>query len=151
MASATLIGILVLAGCATTGAGRTPPDVAEAKALNQRFVDAMSSKNLDAAMSCFWNSPDLILVLYGATVRGYESCKAGIAKMFADNDSVKLDVNEVTYVPIGDMWMAVGTATYTLQPKGGATTKLVERWTDLEREIGGKLVYVLDHATIVPE
>ena len=146
-------GIFLLAGCATTGGvtSVTATDLADAKAMGQRFVDAMSRKDLDAAMSCFWKSPDLVLVLWGNTVRGYDGVRAGIAQMFDQNDSVKLVVNEISHVPIGDMIMAVGTATYDLQPKSGPSQRIVERWTDMERKIDGRWVYVLDHATIVPK
>jgi uncharacterized protein (TIGR02246 family) len=149
VAGAVVVGV-ILSGCASTGTSVTPSDLADARALNQKFAEAMNRKDLDGAMSCFWNSPDLILVLWGTTVRGYEGVRAGIKQMFDQNESVKLEVNELTFVPVGDMIMAVGTATYYLQPKSGPSQKIVERWTDLERKIDGRWVYVMDHATIVP-
>jgi ketosteroid isomerase-like protein len=111
----------------------------------------MSSKDLDAAMACFWNSPDLIVVVFGNTQRGYDSVRAGVGQMFAQNESVKLVINEISYVPMGDMIMAVGTATYDLKPVGAPGVQIVERWTDLEKKIDGRWVYVLDHATMVPK
>ncbi len=39
-----------------------------------------------------------------------------------------------------------------LQPKGGGqSVHVVERWTDLERRINGRWVYLLDHTTLVPK
>jgi len=147
---AFVVGFLMLAACATTGG--TKPDLTDAQKLGNRFTEAMSHKDLDGAMSCFWNSPDLIVVLFGNVQRGYDTVRAGIAQMFAQNESVKLVVNEISYVPIGDMIMAVGTATYDLKPlAGGPNQQIVERWTDLEKKIDGRLVYVLDHATMVPK
>jgi len=147
---AFVVGTLMLAACATTGG--TKPDLTEAQKLGNRFTEAMSHKDLDGAMSCFWNNPDLIVVLFGNVQRGYDTVRAGIAQMFAQNESVKLVVNEISYVPIGDMIMAVGTATYDLKPIGGGPSQqIVERWTDLEKKIDGRLVYVLDHATMVPK
>ncbi len=144
---------LLAMGCATTGAGRplSSSDVAEVKALVNQFTDAMSRKDLDGAMQCFWNDPQLVVVLYGNTVRGYDAVKGGIAQMFAQNETVKLTVNEISYVGMGDMVMAVGTATYDLKPVNGDSTQLVERWTDLEKKVDGRWVYVMDHATIVPK
>jgi hypothetical protein len=49
------------------------------------------------------------------------------------------------------MIMAVGTATYDLKPVGAPGVQIVERWTDLEKKIDGRWVYVLDHATMVPK
>ena len=147
---AFVVGFLMLAACATTSG--TKPDLTEAQKLVNRFTEAMSHKDLDGAMACFWNSPDLIVVLFGNVQRGYDSVRAGIAQMFAQNESVKLVVNEISYVPISDMIMAVGTATYDLKPIGGGPSQqIVERWTDLEKKIDGRLVYVLDHATMVPK
>lgn len=145
-----IIGILLLEACATTKSLSTA-DLAEAKDLDQQFVKAMSSKDLDAAMACFWNSPDLIVVLFGNVQRGAEAVRGGIAQMFAQNESVKLTVNEATYVPAGDGIITVGTATYDLKPTGGTSLQIVERWTDLKRKIDGRWVYVLDHATMVPK
>ncbi len=65
-------------------------DLAEAKDLERRFTEAMSRKDLDAVMDCFWNSPDLIVVLFGNVQRGAEAVRGGIAQMFEQNESVKL-------------------------------------------------------------
>ena len=40
-------------------------DLAGAKDLDRRLTDALSRKDLDAAMACFWNDPDLVLILDG--------------------------------------------------------------------------------------
>jgi ketosteroid isomerase-like protein len=139
----------VLAACATT-TSMDATDLSEAKDLDRQFVQAMSAKDLDAAMACFWDSPDLIVVLFGNVQRGAEAVWAGISRMFAENDSVRLTVNEANYVPVGDAVMTVGTATYDLQPTGGPSVQIVEVWTDLKRKIGGRWVYVLDQATMIP-
>ena len=142
---------LLPAACVTSGGVLSAADRAGVEDLVDRFTDAMSRKDLDGAMACFWNSPELIVVLFGNTQRGYETVRGGIAAMFEQNETVRLTVNEISYVPVGNMVMAVGTATYDLKPKGGPAMQLVERWTDLEQKIDGRWVYVLDHATMVPK
>jgi ketosteroid isomerase-like protein len=147
-----LIAMVFLSvACVTSGGAMRPADRAAAEELGRRFTEAMSRKDLDGAMSCFWNSPELIVVLFGNVQRGYDSVRSGIAAMFEQNETVKLTINEISYVPAGNMIMAVGTATYDLKPKGGPAMQLVERWTDLEQRIDGRWVYVLDHATMVPK
>ena len=126
-------------------------DLAEVKDLERRFTEAMSRKDLDAVMDCFWNSPDLIVVLFGNVQRGAEAVRGGIAQMFEQNESVKLTVNEASHVPVGDGVMTVGIETYDLKPKNGPSMQIVEAWTDLKRKIDGRWVYVLDQATMVPE
>jgi len=129
----------------------TEADLAESEDLDRRFTEAMSRKDLDAAMACFWNDPDLVVVLGGHVHRGPDAVRDAIKELFDQNESVRLEVNEVSYVPVGDGIMAVGTATYELKPTSGPRQLMVERWSDLRRKIDGRWVYVLDHATTLPE
>jgi uncharacterized protein (TIGR02246 family) len=121
------------------------------QALNDEFCRAMSAKDLDAAMACFWTSPDLVVVLWGNVLRGAEAVRAALAQFFEQHSAVRLDVNDCTHLPAGDGVIAVGTATYRLRDRAGAEQQIVERWTDVRRHIDGRWVYVLDHATVVPE
>jgi len=152
---AALVGMLVLAGCASTGAAGaasiSAADMAGVKDLAQRFVDSINRKDLDGTMACIWNSPEMIWVSFGTVIRGYSGFRSGMAQMFTDNDTVKIAVNDISYVPVGNAVMAVGTATIDLQPKSGPSQHIVERWTDVERKIDGRWVYVLDHTTLVPK
>ena len=148
--------ILLTGGCGENGEETEKvlgeADFSAAKALEQRFVDAMSNKDLDGVMACFWDSPDLVVILSGTVLRGTDAVRASIEQMFAQNESVKLTVNESFDVAAGDGIITVGTATYDLQPAGdGEPIQLVERWSDLKQKIDGRWVYVLDHVTIVPK
>ena len=125
-------------------------ELAEAKELDQKFTEAMGRKDLDAVMACFWNSPDLVLVSDGEVQRGADAVRSHLERRFARVGSVKLEVNEVTYLQSGDGVIGVGTATFDLQPASGPRQLMVERWSDLRRKIDGRWVYVLDHTTIVP-
>ncbi len=126
-------------------------DLAEAKDLDRRFTEAMSQKDLDAAMACFWNGPDLVVVLNGNVYLGPHAARAAIKEVFDQNETVRLEVNEITHVPSGDGVIGIGTATYELKPAGGPRKLMVERWSDLRRKIDGRWVYVLDHTTVMPE
>ncbi len=101
-------------------------------------------------MACFWNSPDLVVVLWGDVLRGADAVRNNIKRLFDQNQSVRLEVDEITHLLSGDGVVAVGTATFDLKPWNGSSQKIVERWSDLRRKIDGRWVYVLDHAT-VPE
>jgi ketosteroid isomerase-like protein len=150
-----LAGMLLLAGCASMGAAGgasiSATDMAGVKDLAQRFVDSINRKDLDGTMACVWNSPDMIWVSFGTVIRGYSGFRNGMAQMFAANETVKIVVNDISYVPVGNAVMAVGTATIDMQPKSGPSQRVVERWTDVERKIDGRWVYVLDHTTVVPQ
>ena len=129
----------------------TGADLAEAKELDRRLIEAMERKDLDAVMACFWDNPDLFVVLDGKVKRGPPAVRAAFKELFDQNESVRLEVNEVTHLPSGDGVIGVGTATYELKSEGGPPRLMVERWSDLRRKIGGRWVYVLDHTTVMPK
>jgi ketosteroid isomerase-like protein len=125
-------------------------DLSEAIDLDRRFTEAMGRKDLDAAMECFWNDPDLVVVLWGKIQRGPEAVRAGIKEILDKNESLKVEINEVKYLPSGDVVIGVGTATYEMKTAGGPCKLMVERWSDVRRKIDGRWVYVLDHASEIP-
>jgi ketosteroid isomerase-like protein len=126
-------------------------DLQAQKELDHRFCEAMSRKDLNGVMSCLWNDPNLIVVLFDGTVyRGWESVREAVGHLFTSFLSVRLDIDEVTHIPLGDGAAAVGTATYQLQAPDGSTQRVVERWTDLRRQVDGRWIYVLDHAHALP-
>jgi ketosteroid isomerase-like protein len=129
----------------------THADLTDAKDLDRRFTEAMSRKDLDAAMACFWNDPDLVVVLWGKVQRGPAAVRAAIKEIFDKNESVRLEINDVIHLPAGDGVIGVGTATYELRPESGPRKLMVERWSDLRRKIDGRWVYVLDHASEMPD
>ncbi len=129
----------------------TESELAEARELDQRLCEAISRKDLEAAMACFWDSPELIAVIAGSVQKGPEAVRNGFKQLFAQNESVALEVNEVTYLRSGDGIIGVGTATFQLKPVNSQRKLMVERWSDLRRKIDGRWVYVLDHTTMVPE
>jgi ketosteroid isomerase-like protein len=120
--------------------------------LDQAFCSAMSRKDLEGVMRCLWKDPNLMVVLWDATVyRGWESIRAAVQQLFDTFPAVRLGIDEVSHVPVGDGVVAVGTATYDLEAKDGSAVRIVERWTDLRRQINGRWVYVLDHAHELPK
>ncbi len=126
-------------------------ELEEAKKLDQRLCEAIGRKDLDAAMACFWDSPELIAVIAGSVQKGPEAVRNGLKQIFDQNESVSMEVNEVTYLRSGDGVIGVGTATFELKPVNGQRQLMVERWSDLRRKIDGRWVYVLDHTTMVPK
>jgi ketosteroid isomerase-like protein len=127
-------------------------DLQAQKELDEAFCGAMSRKDLESVMRCLWEDPNLVVVLWDATVyRGPEAIRAAAQQLFDTFAAVHLKIDEVSHVPVGDGVVAVGTATYDLQAKDGSAVRIVERWTDLRRQINGRWVYVLDHAHELPK
>ncbi len=126
-------------------------ELAESKDLDRRFCEALGRKDLDAAMACFWDSPDVVVLIAGNVQRGPAAVRKGIRELFAQNESLRVEISEITYLRSGDGVIGVGTATFNLKPVNGKPEIMVERWSDLRRKIDGRWVYVLDHATIMPK
>jgi ketosteroid isomerase-like protein len=127
-------------------------DLQAQKELDETFCSAMTRKDLEGVMRCLWEDPNLVVVLWDATVyRGPEAIRAAAQQLFDTFAAVRLKIDEVSHVPVGDGVVAVGTATYDLQAKDGSAVRIVERWTDLRRQINGRWVYVLDHAHELPK
>ena len=102
-------------------------------------------------MQCLWHDPNLVVVLWDATVyRGWDSVRNAVQQLFDTFPKVSLGIDEVSHVPVGDGIVAVGTATYNLQSADGSAVRIVERWTDLRRKVDGRWIYVLDHAHALP-
>ena len=115
--------------------------------LDQRFTGGMSRQDIEQVMSCFWNSPDLILVVYDGTVfRGFDNVRKAIEQLFTQCETLSLVIDEVSHVRQGESVFAVGTATYQMKTNDGLSQKVTERWTDVRRKVDGRWVYVMDHA-----
>jgi len=118
--------------------------------LDSRFVQAMSNKDVEGAMGCLLDSPELVVVLWGTVLRGPQAIRQSITDLFAQMRSVHLEINEVTHWRLGDAVFAVGTATYEFEAPDGTKSTVKERWTDVRQNVAGKWVYVLDHAAQIP-
>jgi ketosteroid isomerase-like protein len=126
-------------------------DLQSQRELDNAFCSAMTRKDLAAVMQCLWHDPNLVVVLFDATVyRGWENVRNAVQGLFDTFPQVRLEIDEVSHVPVGDGVVAVGTATYSLQTADGSAVRIVERWTDLRRKVDGRWVYVLDHAHALP-
>ena len=117
--------------------------------LDRRFVAAMSTKDIEGAMSCFIDSPDLVAVLWGKEFRGRGEVREAIANLFSAYDEITLAIDRVREFRSGDSVLAVGQATYTLK-KSGEVSRLTEIWTDVRHKVNDQWVYVMDHAEALP-
>ena len=125
----------------------TAEELAGIQDLDSRFVDAYNRLDVDGFMDCLWRSPNFVVLLYDGTVFiGWDTVREVVAETFAGLESAHVVIDEVTFLRSGDAIMAVGTASYELQPKDGPLQKFSARWTDFRRIENGQWVYVSDHA-----
>ena len=118
--------------------------------LDSRFLAAISNKDVESAMACFLDSPDLVVVLYGDVLRGPTAVRQFLTDLFSRMRAIRLDIHEVSHCILGDSVLAVGTATFEMEALDGTRSKLKECWTDARQKVAGRWVYVLDHATQIP-
>ncbi|MDA2923843.1 nuclear transport factor 2 family protein [Acidobacteria bacterium AH-259-L09] len=86
--------------------------------LDERFVEGMSQKDIEQVMSCLWNSPDLILVDFDGNVfRGSDDVRKVFEQFFAQSESLRLVIDEISHIRAGESVFAVGTAIYKMQAK----------------------------------
>ena len=129
----------------------TGEDLLANQALDQRFAEGISKKDIEQVMSCVWNSPGLVFVDFeGNVIRGSDNFRKVFEQMFAQNESLRLVIDEISHIRVGESVFAVGTATYTMQTKDGTSQQITERWTDLRTKVEGQWVYALDHIHLLP-
>jgi ketosteroid isomerase-like protein len=115
--------------------------------LDRRFCEAMSNKDVEGVMGCLLDSPGLVVVLYGKVLRGPAAVRQSLTQLFSGVRTVHLEIDDVKHWNMGETVFAAGTATYDTEARDGTRSKLKECWTDARRKVGGRWVYVLDHAT----
>lgn len=145
-----MIGMTAYCANASEVEELTAEEMAGIQDLDSRFVDAYNRLDVDGFMDCLWNSPNLAVLLYDGTVFiGWDTVKQVTEETFATLESAHVQIDEVTFLRSGDAIMAVGTASYELQPKDGPLQNFSARWTDFRRIEDGQWVYVSDHAQIL--
>lgn len=116
--------------------------------LSQRFIGAFEAGDLETLMSCWWNSPNTLLVLEnGVVVVGYDNISAGIEQFINSTEWRTLTVDElISRFRVNDEVYTVGKATWTYQVINGPLVTFQEVWTDVVKKINGNWVIVVDHA-----
>jgi ketosteroid isomerase-like protein len=123
--------------------------IAEAKALDQRFVEAYNRGDADAVMETYWNSPDLISYAVDTLqLKGWQALKDYTVRTFASMQGASLEILDSNYKPINDFVISWGTWRLTIPSKVGAPVEVVGRYSDVKSQRGGKWVCILDHASV---
>ena len=128
----------------------TPEEmIAEAKALDQRFVEAYNRGDADAVMETYWNSPDLVSYAVDTLqLKGWQALKDQTVRTFTSMKGASLEILDPNYKPVSDMVMSWGTWRLTIPSKEGAPVEVVGRYSDVKTQRGGKWVYIFDHASM---
>jgi uncharacterized protein (TIGR02246 family) len=117
------------------------------KGVDEAWIRAVKAGNVDAIVALY--APDAVLYPPDALeARGTAAIRASYAEMLG-----AVVVNDATidsqYQTTGDVSVGFGKATLTMTPKAGGSPQMMSvRVTAVARKIGGKWLYVVDHASV---
>jgi uncharacterized protein (TIGR02246 family) len=138
------VATLVLLGCFAAPASA---QVQGAKVVDDAWVAAVKAGNVDAVVALY--APDAVLYTPDEMEsRGTAAIRASYTNMLSGMTITDAEVN-AQYQTSGDLSVGYGTATLTMVPKGGGSpTRMTVRITAAAKKIGGKWLYVADHASV---
>ena len=120
------------------------------KAVDAAWMKAMKANDMDAVVACY--APDAVMWFPNAPeARGTKAIRdiyAGYFDAYTVSDVV---LPSSAYQTSGELSAGWGNFILTLQPKkGGDPVVMKGRFTDVAMRIGGKWLYVADHASATP-
>lgn len=125
--------------------------IAAAKAVDVKFIEGMNKEDVGLVMSCYWNSPDLIVYPPDESeLKGYEASKESFTKFFAGTSGAKHEIVESNYKVAGDMVIGWGRVKMSVNGPDSTSPRieLNGRYTEVLAYKDSQLVYVVDHASV---
>jgi uncharacterized protein (TIGR02246 family) len=117
-----------------------------AQEVDQAWVKAMKANDLEATMALY--APDAVAYFPDGDFKGKEAIRKSWTDFLAAF-TVKDATSEGTYDTTGDTSVGWGFWTLTVVPKaGGDPIPMKGRATVVVKKIGGKWLYVVDHASV---
>jgi len=151
----SMTALAVAAACAApppppppAPAGPTPAELmAAADALDKQFVSAFNSGDAAALSATYWNSPNAVSIgPDGMGTRGIDNIRAGLVEMFKAMPGAQLELTSQNEVH-GDVVLGWGTFRFTIPAKPKPQV-LEGRFSDAKAMRDGKMVYLMDHASV---
>ena len=112
------------------------------------FVKAIKANDLEAVMALY--APDAVMFPPDAVAaQGAAEIRRSYADML-DHFTVKdIVLSDAWHETHGDVMLGWGRFVLTMVPKaGGEPVQMEGRFTDVSKKVGGKWVYILDHASV---
>ena len=137
-----------LTGCAADQI-RNQKMISAARAADQRFVEAYNRGDVDAVMSNYWNSPNLIV--YPPTAleaKGWDAVRESMRQGLTNASGARIEFTQSRYEVAGDVVICSGKWRMTLPSKDGFPFVVEGRSTNVKAQRNGKWVVIFDHASI---
>ena len=117
-----------------------------AQMVDQAWVRAMKANDLEATMALY--APDAVAYFPDGDFKGKPAIRKSCTDLLAAF-TVKDATSEGTYETTGDTSLGWGYWSLTVVPKGGGDPiPMKGRATVVVKKIGGKWLYVVDHASV---
>lgn len=118
--------------------------------VDAAWVKAMKAGDVAAVVACY--ADDAVAWIPGAPLmKGAKEIRAGFQGYFAAYTVQDASVTEMGSESIGDKSVGWGSFKITTVPKaGGPPLTEVGRYTEVAKRVGGKWVYIVDHASDDP-
>jgi uncharacterized protein (TIGR02246 family) len=139
-----LIWTLVLA------AAPAAAEDAGSKSVDAAWAKGMKANDVEAVVACY--APDAVMWLPDATeARGTTAIRDSYVRFLGTYTVTDVAFPQAVYQTSGDLSAGWGTFTLTLQPKkDGDPVVMKGRFTEVAKRIGGRWLYVADHASSDP-
>ncbi len=125
---------------------RTEAISAANQQLDRRLARAVEGVDVESAMACFLDSPDLIVAIDGAVLRGFAELRQCLTQMWSGMKTLRLKIEPVARYQVGETVFALENAAYECERRGGKSA-WKERWIDARQNVAGRWVYVLFQAS----
>jgi ketosteroid isomerase-like protein len=113
--------------------------VAANRELDQRLMDAHALKDAALVESLFSESQDVFFIdPTGDLTKGRSNIRREWAAWFDTLETIRGDIQDVSYVPAGEGVIAVGTVICTRKLKNGTADRKTVIWTDYRRVEKGR-------------
>jgi uncharacterized protein (TIGR02246 family) len=117
-----------------------------AQTVDQAWAKAMKANDLEAVVALY--APDAVAYFPDGEFKGKEAIRKSWTDFFA-TFTIKDATSEGTYETTGDMSVGWGSWSLTVLPKaGGEPIPMKGRASVVVKKIGGKWLYVVDHASV---
>jgi len=121
--------------------------VAANRELDQRLMDAHALKDAALVESLFSESSGAFFIdPTGDPTKGRSNIRREWAAWFDTLETIRGDIQDVSYIPAGEGVIAVGTVIYTRKLRNGTADRKTVIWTDYRRIEKGRWVYLFRHA-----
>jgi uncharacterized protein (TIGR02246 family) len=120
------------------------------KAIDAAWANAMKTGDLEAVTACY--APDAVLWLPDAPeARGAKAIREAYVGFLGAWSVADVAFFNTVYQTSGDLSTAWGDFALTLEPKkGGDRVVMKGRFTAVAKKVGGRWLYVADHASTDP-